>query len=117
LSLLEPHLDYADQVEIQIECVWKMTACVVHYNMDLGLVSRFLGGEYSVAYRDIDDILAAVHPHISRTDCAHIERILHIGCPAKFHWEEPAENKELFICSGNNPSISKTLGINHQHFQ
>jgi len=28
-SLLEPHLDYANQVEIQRECVWKMTACAV----------------------------------------------------------------------------------------
>ena len=92
-SLLEPHLDFADQIEIQKERVWKMTACAVHYDLDLGLVSRFLGGEYSAAWRDVDAILTAVQPHISCTDFEHIERILRIGCPAAFHWEEPADNK------------------------
>ena len=106
-SLLEPRLDYADQVDIQRERVWKLTACAVYYNVNLGLVSRFLGGEYSVAWRDIDAILVAVHPHIFRTDFEHIERILRTGCPAIFHGEKPAENKELFICRSNNPSISK----------
>jgi len=43
-SLLEPYLEYADQVEIQRERVWKMTACAIYYNMDLGLVTHFLGG-------------------------------------------------------------------------
>jgi len=84
-SLLEPHLDYANQVEIQRECVWKMTACAVYYYMDLGLVSLFLGGEYSATWRDIDAILAGVHPHISHTYFEHIERILYAGCPATFH--------------------------------
>jgi len=86
-SLLDPRLDYADQVEIQNERVWKMTACAVHYDLNLGLVSWFLGGEYSAAWRDVDAILMALHSHISCNDFDHIGRILRIGCLAAFHWE------------------------------
>jgi len=51
--------------------------------------------------------LTAVYPCVSQTDFEHIKRILRIGCPATSHWEEPADNKELFIRRGNNPSLAK----------
>ena len=65
----------------------------------------FLRGEYLVVWRDVGAILAAVQPHLSATDLVHIEWILRIGYPSKFRWEEPADNKELFIHCGNNPSV------------
>ena len=48
---------------------------------------------------------------VSDTDLDHMRRILDSGCPAKFNWEEPAENKEFFIHRGNNPSVNKNVEI------
>ena len=44
-SLKNPRYDYADQIHINKKRVWLTTACSVHYNCDLGLVVRYLGGE------------------------------------------------------------------------
>ena len=46
-SLLEDDEDYATRTEIEKHMVWKMTACLVHYDMCYGLAMRYLGGEYT----------------------------------------------------------------------
>ena len=81
-----------------------MVACTVHYDLDFGLVMRF-GGEYTDEWRDVDAILTSIEPYVSEDDNEHIRRILMKRCLAKCVWEEPAKNKEKFICRGNNPSI------------
>ena len=52
LSLLNERLDYADQTEIKKDQVWLMAACAVYYDLDFGLVLRFLSGEYTAEWRD-----------------------------------------------------------------
>ena len=34
--------DYADQKEIEPHRVWLLAACAVHYNLDFGLVLRYI---------------------------------------------------------------------------
>ena len=46
-SLKDPVLDYASHTLIGPICMRILTACAVHYNLDFGLVTRHLGGEYS----------------------------------------------------------------------
>ena len=82
-----------------------MTACVVHYDLDFGLVLRFLGGEYTADWRDVDGILEAIEPHVSTSDHDHIQRILTKGYPAKLVWEETGKNKETFVRRVNNQTI------------
>ena len=53
-GLLEPRYDYADQPEIKKERVHLMAACAVHYDLDFGLVLRFLAGEYTAEWRDVE---------------------------------------------------------------
>ena len=48
---------------------------------------------------------------MSDTDLEHMQRILDSGCPAEFNWEEPAQNKEVFICRDNNLSVNKNAEI------
>ena len=55
--------------------------------------------------------MGAVKDLVSESDPGHINRILILGCPAEFNWEEPAENKEFFNCRGNNPSVDKNIKI------
>ncbi|KAL7523685.1 hypothetical protein ACHAXR_000287, partial [Thalassiosira sp. AJA248-18] len=104
-ALLDERLDYAEQTHIKKERVRLMAACAVHYDLDFGLVLRFVGGEYSAEWRDVPAILAAVDGHVSQEDKDDIERILTKGCPSKLNWEETAANKEIFVRRGNNSSI------------
>ena len=104
-ALLDERLDYADQTHIKKERVRLMAACAVYYDLDFGLVLRFLSGEYTAAWRDVDAIMAAINEHVSPDDKNHIWRILTRGCPANLVWEEEAKNKETFIRRGNNPTI------------
>ena len=115
-SLRIPRHDYATQLTIEPRRVWLMAACAVHYQLDVGLVVRYLNGEYLAKWRDIEAIVGAVRGLVSATDLKHIIRILKFGCPAKFNWEESAANKEAFILRGNNPTakankemVQKTL--------
>ena len=104
--LLEHPADWADHTEISNDYVRMLDAAFVHYNGDVGLVLRFLGGEYTAEWRDVDKVVSAARPYISAEDCEHIYRILTKGCPLQFHWEETAENKEAYIRQGNCPSVT-----------
>ena len=70
-----------------------MAACTVHYNLDFRLCIRYLDGEYIVKWYGVEGICGAVKGLVSDTELNHMRIILDSGCPAKFNWEEPAENK------------------------
>ena len=53
-----PRHDYADQTEIDPKRVRLFAACAVHYNLDFGLVARYVGGEYLAKWRDTETITA-----------------------------------------------------------
>ena len=110
-SLRLPRYDYADQTEIDPTRVWLLGACAVHYNLDFGLVVRYVRGEYLATWRDTESILGAVSGLVSDVDIVHMRRILTLGCPAELNWEEPAENKEIFLERGNNPSVDKNKPV------
>ena len=110
-ELREPRFDYAEQDEIQRSRVWQMNACAVHYNMDFGLVTRYLAGEYTAEWRDANEILSTLPEGVSEDDREHIRRIIERGCPAEFNWEEPADNKETFIRRGNNPTVRANMQL------
>jgi len=93
------------------ERVQLLVACAVRYDLDFGLVIRYLAGEYAANWRDKNLILAAVKDLVTNEDYNHIERILDFGCPANFNWEEPEENKAIFLRRGNHPSIKAHMPI------
>lgn len=109
-SLRNPVLDYATQVLIEPARVELMTACAVHYNLDIGLVVRYLGGEYTASWRSIPDILNAAAPYVTERVLSHLRSVLTVGCPAEFNWNEPIDNKTRFIKRGNLPAVN-------QHFE
>lgn len=106
--LRNERLDYADQKEISMERVRAMTACCIHYNMDIGLVARYLDGEYTKnSWHDPARILSVAAKHVSDEILQAMRRILTTGCPSYLNWEEPAENKAAFLERGNNPTIDQ----------
>jgi len=82
-----------------------MTVCLVHFGLDFGLVVRYLAGEYTAAWRNVDLILDDTHPHVSAETLEHMRRLLTRGAPANFNWEEPAANKLNFTRCGNSSSL------------
>ena len=106
-SLRDPVLDYATQTLIEPIRVQLMTACAVHYNLNIGLVVRYLGGEYTASWRSVTDILNAAAPYVTEEVFSHLQRVLTLGCPAEFDWHEPVENKNRFIVRGNLPNVNQ----------
>jgi hypothetical protein len=106
-SLRDPVLDYATQTLIEPSRVQLMTACAVHYNLNIGLVVRYLGGEYTASWRSVTDILKAAAPYVTEEVFSHLQRVLTLGCPAEFDWHEPVENKNRFILRENLPNVNQ----------
>ena len=106
-SLRDPVLDYATQTLIEPSRVQLMTACAVHYNLNIGLVVRYLGGEYTASWRSVTDILNAAAPYVTEEVFSHLQRVLTLGCPAEFDWHEPVENKNRFIVRENLPNVNQ----------
>ena len=109
-SLTQTRLGYESQEEIDNNRVEKLSAAAVYYGLDLGLVTRYLGQEFTGLWRDTDAILSRVSPLVSKSDADHIKRILTDGCPAEFDFKEPHDNKMLLLERGNEPSIDMHIG-------
>ena len=110
-SLLDEDLEYASRVDIEKPMVWKMTACLVYYKMDYGLVVRYLSGEYTGEWRNVEAVLAAVAPFVDKEDLVHIARVLDEkeASPVEFTMYETDENKEAFIRRGNGRSVTENM--------
>ena len=77
----------------------------VHYNQDFRLVSRYLGGEYTAEWCDVNEIFSPCEPIVSPEVLSQMERILTTGCPSYFNWEEDAANKRAFVSWRNLPFV------------
>ena len=106
-ELREPRTDYMQQTSIDDRRVRLMTACLVHYGMDYGLVMRYLGGEYTAVWRDVGATLSKIKGKVSTADYNHIQRILMLGVPADFNYYETAKNKTRFLNRGNSATLDK----------
>ena len=88
-SLRTPRHDYLNQIQIEPRRVWLLATCTVHYDLDIGLIVRYVGGEYTAKWRDVESIIGAVEGLVSKADIEHTKHFLETGCPASLNWEEP----------------------------
>ena len=73
---------WATQTTIPTERRKAMMACLFHYNMDVSLLMRFLGGNYTGAYRDAHATARYLIRHgISEALVQHYSRVMTVGCP------------------------------------
>ena len=87
-----------------------MMACLLHYNMDVGLLMRYLGNNYTSAYQDIHATVKILSSYKIDTDLIqHYIRVMTVGCPNHFIAETSRANAMEYWQEGNNPSIKKTL--------
>ncbi len=90
--LREPRLGYKNQECIDPYRVEMASAAMIHFGLDPGKFVRFLSGEYTSQYRDVQRTLDAVRDNVTIDDYNHIKRILMDGCPAQLTFEEPSSN-------------------------
>lgn len=107
--LLLPRFEYATQKEINQTRVDMLAACTIHYNLNFGLIVRFLSGEYTAEHRSLADLEAAVDPHIPEDDMAHIRRIFQKRFPSTLDNEVPHVKKIRMIKRGNQPSVDNNM--------
>lgn len=107
--LFQDRANWSMQESIDPERTRLISAMAQFYGLDLGLVVRALGDEYTGHWRDVPSIMTAVKPHVSEPDYVHIERVLTDGCPFEFDYEESHENKMTLLDRGNHPSIDDDL--------
>jgi len=86
-NLRDPVPDYASHTLIAPTRMRFLTACALHYNLDFGLVTRYLGGEYTSEWGDVNEIISTCEPIVSPEVLSQMEHILTTGCPSYFNWE------------------------------
>ena len=104
-NLKLPRYDYADQTKISEERVDMATACAIHYGLNIGMVVRYLKGEYVGESRDADAIINTISPYIKEVDCGHIKRIISLGCPSHIDFREDYKNKHKVPKKGNQQTF------------
>ena len=104
-NLKLPRLNYAEQTEISQERVDMETACAIYYGLHIGMVIRYIKGEYVRESCDSGRIHSAVSPYISEVDCEHIKRIIDQGCPSYLDFEEDYDNKHSVLKKGNQQTF------------
>ena len=60
MDLKQPKENYAKQTSIDILRVKKMLAATLQYNLEIPTLIRFLGGNYTGEYRDINATIKAL---------------------------------------------------------
>ena len=120
--LQQPRYDYENQKEISKERIDQADACLLHYGGEIGMLVRFLGGEYTAENRDVEGILTAVKPHIDERDYEDMKRILYDGCPFSLSKHFSKKNKMNLLKQGNQKSVNenreaviKTMNKEEQH--
>ena len=106
-NLKDPVFDYASHTLIVPTCVRLLTAFAVHYDLDFGLVTRYLGGEYTAEWHNVTKIISNCKPFVAPEVLGQMEHILTTGCPSYFNWEEDATNKRAFVSRRDLPSVAQ----------
>lgn len=100
---------WASQVEIDTNRVMAMMACLFHYDLDVSLLMRYLGGNYTAAYRDIQQTVDTIRPFVDPDLIPHFVRVMTVGCPNYFNYESSRANSVKYWRAGNNKSIAQNL--------
>jgi hypothetical protein len=102
--------NWEDQREISKDKMAAMTAALLHFNLDTSLLMRYLGNNYTGAYREVDLIVKRLRE--LRTDEELIDKYIRVmltGCPNHFVAETTRANALLHWRMRNGPTIDKKL--------
>lgn len=102
--------DWATQTAIDPDRQIAYTAMLLHFNLDVSLLMRYLGNNYTGEYRDVPETIAKLRQYnIPEELIDKYRRVLLTGCPAHFVAETSRENALLYLQMRNGPTIATKL--------
>lgn len=106
----EYNLDWSTQTSIDPERQMALTAALFHYNLDVSMLMRFLGNNYTGSHRDVPGTMETLaHYGIPAELIDKYRRVMLVGCPNHFVAETSRENALLYFRNRNGPTIAKNL--------
>ena len=108
----EVNRNWADQRGVCSTRSRAMMAALLHYDLDIAALIRYLGNNYTGEYRlpNISAVAAVLTKYCIPHDLIEqYQRVLVQGCPAHFVAETSRENAMEYWRGGNNPSIDANL--------
>ena len=109
-SIKSPIQNYQNQKSIDPNRVKLFLAALLHYELDVPTLIRYLGSNYTGAYRDIDRMLCT----LKQSGCdpeivSDLENIFKVGCPMKMNASSTWNNFLDFLRYGNHTSIDHNV--------
>ena len=100
---------WATQTSIPPEKAKGMLACLLHYDLDVSLLMRYLGNNYTASHRKVGEIVEKIRPFVTPELIQHYIRVMTVGCPRHLVAETSRTNAVRYWRAGNNPSIRQKL--------
>jgi hypothetical protein len=106
----EYNLDWSNQASIDPDRQIALTAALFHFELDVSLLMRYLGRNYTGEYRDVVATVKILRQHcIPEELIRKYKRVLLTGCPNHFVAETTRENMLLHWRRRNGPTIDRKL--------
>ena len=83
------------------------TACLIHFDGNVGDVICYVGGNYTAEYKNVEAALAAVKPLIPEQDYKDLQHCYEVGSPNKLVAEVSRDHSMLYLRHGNHPTIAQ----------
>ncbi len=110
LWLSEYNPDWASQIKLSDTKAYAFLACLLHYDLIIANVVRFLGNNYTGGYRDISNITTQLRClGLNETLIARYEKVMTVGCPNHFNATSTRDNALLYWRKGNHTSVASRL--------
>lgn len=106
----EYNLDWNEQENMDPDRQVALTAALLHFDLDVSLLMRYLGHNYTGEYRNVAASVATLRKYNTPEDLiAKFRRVLLTGCPNHFVAETSRDNMLLYWRKRNGPTIDKKL--------
>ena len=93
----EYNQQWEQQTELDPDCQVAYTAILLHYDLDVSLLMRYLGNNFTGAHRNWDATIKRLREcDIPETMIQKYRRVAQVGCPAHFVTETSRENALLY---------------------
>jgi hypothetical protein len=87
-----------------------VTACFLHFNFDTPTVVRYIGGQHTVAHRNVPAILAKLRrDNVDPDVLADLRRIFTLGSPSFCNANATERNFRAFLAYGNHKTITEDI--------
>jgi hypothetical protein len=97
LWLLEYNSAWSQQTKLSDTRAYAFLACLLHYDLSVANIVRFLSNNYTGAYRDIISITAQLrHLRLDKSLINQYTRVMTVGCPSHFNASTTWANSLLY---------------------